>query len=65
MSLQTTLDLDNWPLSDLFGTLMSQEAQICKTKTQIRGPLALIGRGSQDQFNKEKREGKKKKKGLD
>ena len=42
MSLQTTLDLGNWTLSDLFGSLISQESQITILKNQMGGPLTLV-----------------------
>ena len=46
MSLQTTLDLANWTLSDLYGSLVSQESQISIMKNQVGGPLALVGKAS-------------------
>ncbi|KAI3707519.1 hypothetical protein L6452_26128 [Arctium lappa] len=41
MSMQATLDLDVWSISDLFGTLISQENRISKLATPVGGPLAL------------------------
>jgi len=60
MSLQTTLDLANWTLSDLFGSLISQESQITILKNQIGGPLALVSKAPKESSQKEK-SGKKKK----
>ena len=60
MSLQTTLDLDDWTLSDLFGSLISQESQISILKNQMGGPLALLSKASEESSQKVKA-GKKKK----
>jgi len=60
MSLQTTLDLANWILSDLFGSLISQESHITMMKNQVGGTLALVGKASEGSSQKEKA-GKKKK----
>ncbi|KAI3758655.1 hypothetical protein L6452_06224 [Arctium lappa] len=47
MSMQATLDLDVWSISDLFGTLISQENRISKLSTSVGGPLALVGSASE------------------
>ena len=62
MSLQTTLDLENWSLSDLYGSRVNQEPHISKMKIQMGGPLALVGRSSNGgSTQKDKGEKKKKK----
>ncbi|KAJ9552936.1 hypothetical protein OSB04_016981 [Centaurea solstitialis] len=45
MSMRATLDLEAWSLSDLFGSLASQESQV-QVKWSIGGPLALVAKGS-------------------
>ncbi|KAI3715214.1 hypothetical protein L6452_22186 [Arctium lappa] len=70
MSMQGTLDLDVWSISDLFGTLISQENRISKLTTSVGGPLALVGSASEgkDKGKKDKAaedtQRKKKKKVL-
>ena len=44
MFLQTTLDLENWTLSNLYGSLIRQESQITIMKNQVREPLTLAGK---------------------
>ena len=60
MSLQTTLDLANWTLSDLYGSLVSQESHITVIKNQMGGPLTLVGKASEGSSQKEKIVKKKK-----
>ncbi|KAI3758666.1 hypothetical protein L6452_06237 [Arctium lappa] len=66
MAMQATLDLDVWSISDLFGTLISQENRISKLSTSVGGPLALVGSASEgkDKGKKDKavEEAQKKKK---
>ena len=62
MSFQETLDLANWTLSDVYGSLISQESQISLMKNQVGGPLALVGKTSEGSSQKEN--GVKKKKAL-
>ena len=50
MSLQTTLDLAKWTLSDLYGSLVSQESQITIMKNHVGGPLALVGKAFEGSF---------------
>ena len=59
MSLQTTLDLAKWTMSDLFGSLISQESQITILKNQVGGHLALVGKAFDGSSHKDKA-GKKK-----
>ncbi|KAI3729859.1 hypothetical protein L6452_18530 [Arctium lappa] len=68
MSMQATLDLDVWSISDLFGTLISQENRISKLSTSVGGPLALVGcasegkdKGKKDKATEEAQKKKKKK----
>ncbi|KAI3718365.1 hypothetical protein L6452_19232 [Arctium lappa] len=51
----STLDLDVWSISDLFGTLISHENRIFKLTTPVGGPLALVGSASEGK-DKEKKE---------
>ncbi|KAJ9545507.1 hypothetical protein OSB04_025214 [Centaurea solstitialis] len=62
MSMQSTLDLEVWSLSDIYGTLVSQEPQVIRSKKQIGGPLAVVGRAAETSSgeNKGKKEEKKK-----
>ena len=60
MSLQTTLDLANWSLLDLYGSLISQESQIAIMKNQVGGLLALVGKASEGSSQKERATMKKK-----
>ncbi|KAI3665056.1 hypothetical protein L6452_43673 [Arctium lappa] len=68
MSMQATLDLDVWSISDLFRTLISQENRISKLMTPVGGPLALVGstpesqdRGKEKATEDAQRKKKKKK----
>ncbi|KAI3701961.1 hypothetical protein L6452_27481 [Arctium lappa] len=68
MSMQDTLDLDVWSISELFGTLISQENRISKLMTPVGGPLALVGstteaqhRGKEKATEDAQRKKKKKK----
>ena len=65
ISLQTTLDLENWSLPDLYGLHISQEAYSSKLKTQMGGPLELVGRSSEGwNIQKDEVEQNKKKKAF-
>ena len=59
MSFQTTLDLASWTLSDMYGSLISQQSQISQMKNQVGGLLDLVSKNSGEGSQKEK--GKKKK----
>ncbi|KAJ9539138.1 hypothetical protein OSB04_031871 [Centaurea solstitialis] len=55
MSIQSTLDLEIWSLSDLYGTLVSQEPHGLKMKKHIGGPLALMGKAAEGNHSEKKR----------
>ncbi|KAJ9557065.1 hypothetical protein OSB04_011679 [Centaurea solstitialis] len=61
MSLRATLNLEAWSLSDLFGSLASQESQVLQVKRIIGGPLSLIVEGGSGKGKEVKKEEKKKK----
>jgi hypothetical protein len=65
MSMRATLDLEVWSLSDLFGSLASQESQVLQMRKNIGGPLALVAEGSNGsvkgkEVKKEEKKNKKK-----
>ncbi|KAI3758996.1 hypothetical protein L6452_06569 [Arctium lappa] len=68
MSMQETLYLDVLSISDLFGTLISQENRISKFMAPVGGPLALVGnttevqdKGKKENTTKDVQKKKKKK----
>ena len=53
------MDLGNRTLSDLYGSLISEESHIAILKNQVGGPFALVGKASEGNSQKQKASKKK------
>ncbi|KAI3758299.1 hypothetical protein L6452_05858 [Arctium lappa] len=64
-AIQANQNLESWSLADIYGTLVAQEKEVVKqkTKTSLRGPLALMSKekGVSKEYHEEESKRKSKK----